>query len=61
MSDKYQSEEIDERVACQQILAEDHSVFSVQRLMLPEEVSGRISSAGLLRLYLEYVSSLPWG
>ena len=61
MSDKYQSEEIDERVACQQILAEDHSVFSVQRLMLPEAVSDSISSAGLLRFYLDYVARFTLG
>jgi hypothetical protein len=61
MSDKYQSEEIDERVACQQILEKDHSVFSVQRVMLPEEVSGRISSERLLRLYLEYVEQFTLG
>jgi len=61
MSDKNLPEAVDERVACQQILERDHSVFSVQRVMLPEEMSGTISSGGLLRLYLEYVERFTLG
>ena len=43
-----------ELVACQQILAADQSVFSVQRVLLPPE-AGVIGSGELLRLYLQHV------
>jgi hypothetical protein len=42
------------QVACQQILAADQSVFSVQRVLLPAAAGG-IDSAELLRLYLGHV------
>jgi len=61
MSDNNRHEAADERVACQQILENDHSVFSVQRLMLPDDGRGSISSAELLRFYLEYVERFTFG
>jgi hypothetical protein len=61
MSDNTEPAVADERIACQQILAEDHSVFSVQRLMLPAAESGSISSGELLRFYLDYVARFTLG
>jgi hypothetical protein len=61
MSDNYRAEAVEERVACQQILENDHSVFSVQRLLLPDEGCGTLSSAGMLRLYLAYVERFTLG
>jgi hypothetical protein len=52
---------VSERIACQQILAEDHSVYSVQRLVLPGDVGSSLTSADLLRLYFEYVERFTLG
>lgn len=44
-----------EIIACQQILEEDHSVFSIQWVVIPPENHHALSSAELLDLYLRYI------
>ncbi len=61
MNSAKRPEAVDEWIACQQILAEDHSIFSVQRLLLSAEVSGSITSAELLNLYLDFVERCTLG
>jgi hypothetical protein len=48
-------ETVKDRIAFQQILEEDHSVFSIQSVVIPLGTSGELTSAGLLRLYLDYI------
>lgn len=50
-----------EKLVCQQILVADQSVFSVQRLLLPEGCGQRITSAELLGYYLAYVERFTLG
>lgn len=61
MSNDTYPEADSERLACQQILAEDHSVFSLQRLLIPRDVCCAVSSGELLRFYLEYVKRFTLG
>lgn len=42
-------------IACQQILAEDHSVFSIQWVVLPATVPAQVTAATLLQDYLDYI------
>lgn len=42
-------------IACQQVLAEDHSVFSIQWVVIPGPASLQMTSDELLNLYLAYV------
>src|SRR6185369_11005637 len=42
------------RVACQQILEKDHSVFSIQWIILPPGSNHGLTSERLLQLYLDY-------
>jgi hypothetical protein len=49
------------RVACQQILEEDHSVFSIQWVILPPGNDHGLTSEKLLRLYLEYIERFTLG
>jgi len=49
------------RVACQQILEEDHSVFSIQWITLPPGRNIGLTSKRLLQLYLEYVRRFTMG
>ncbi|HZV81427.1 MAG TPA: hypothetical protein VFF53_04585 [Geobacteraceae bacterium] len=42
-------------IACQQVLAEDHSVFSVQWIVVPHTADLPMDSERLLELYLAYV------
>ena len=49
------------RVACQQILEEDHSVFSIQWIVLPPGSDHGLTSERLLRLYLDYVRRFTLG
>jgi hypothetical protein len=51
----------DDRIACQQILAANHSIFSIQQLLLPADPGLTISSPELLRLYLEYIERFTLG
>lgn len=44
-----------EIIACQQILEEDHSVFSIQWVVIPREYRYALSSAVLLDWYLSYI------
>ncbi len=54
--------EIDQdRVACQQVLEEDHSVFSIQWLVIPPGFHCELSSEGLLQLYHEYIEHCTLG
>jgi hypothetical protein len=54
--DKDQLPDIDrDKIACQQILAEDQSVYSIQWLVLPPETAVGLTTAGLLQLYLEFI------
>lgn len=44
-----------DKIACQQILAEDQSVYSIQWLVLPAAAAAGLTAAGLLQLYLEFI------
>jgi hypothetical protein len=44
-----------DKIACQQILAEDQSVYSIQWLVLPANAATGLTAAGLLQLYLEFI------
>jgi hypothetical protein len=50
-----------DRIAFQQILEEDHSVFSIQSVVIPLGKSSELTSAGLLRLYLDYIKQFTLG
>ena len=48
--------EIDaDKIACQQVLAADHSVFSIQWVVIPGVSPRTIPSASLLERYLRYI------
>lgn len=49
------------QIACQQILQEDNSVFSIQWIDLPPEIGSELSAEGLLAHYLEAVKTLTAG
>ena len=49
------------RVACQQILEEDHSIFSIQWIILPHGTDHGLTPEKLLRLYLDYVKRFTLG
>src|SRR6185369_9971673 len=49
------------RVACQQILEKDHSVFSIQWIVLPPGNEHGLTSERLLQLYLDYVRRFTLG
>lgn len=54
--------EIDaEQIACQQILEADHSVFSIQWIVIPGALPQSFSSATLLELYLNYIKRCTAG
>lgn len=54
--DKDQLPDIDsDKIACQQILAEDQSVYSIQWVVLPAEAASGLTAVRLLQLYLEYI------
>lgn len=44
-----------EIIVCQQVLEDDHSVFSIQWVVIPREFHYASSSAELLDLYLRYI------
>lgn len=48
-------------IACQQILAEDQSVFSIQWVVLPVTTPVEIDSQGLLTLYLDHIERFTLG
>lgn len=48
--------EIDaDKIACQQIIANDHSVFSIQWVFIPGISPGDLSSVNLCERYLQYI------
>jgi hypothetical protein len=49
------------RVACQQILEEDHSIFSIQWIILPPNSDYELTSERLLELYLDYIMRFTLG
>jgi hypothetical protein len=49
------------KVACQQILEEDHTVFSIQWIVLPPGSDHELTSERLLQLYLDYVRRFTLG
>ncbi|MCM0084530.1 hypothetical protein L4X63_23430 [Geomonas sp. Red32] len=54
--------EIDpDTIACQQILEADHSVFSIQWVVIPGGSSRPFSSANLLESYLRYIQRFTAG
>jgi hypothetical protein len=50
-----------DRIAFQQVLEEDHSVFSIQTVVIPLGKSSELTSAELLHLYLGYVKKCTLG
>ncbi|MBT0654590.1 hypothetical protein [Geomobilimonas luticola] len=44
-------------IACQQVLEKDHSVFSIQWVVLPEDHTRDVTPEELLHLYLAYIRS----
>lgn len=44
-----------DKIACQQILAEDQSVYSIQWVVLPAEAAAGLTAAVVLQLYLDYL------
>ncbi len=50
-----------DRIAFQQVLEEDHSVFSIQTVVIPLDKSRELTSAELLRLYLDYIRHCTLG
>ena len=42
-------------IACQQLLAEDRSVFSIQWVVIPGAAPLQLTSGGLLELYIEHI------
>lgn len=48
-------------IACQQVLAEDHSVFSIQWVVLPATVPAQVTAAALLQDYLDYIRRFTLG
>jgi len=49
------------RVACQQILEEDHSIFSIQWVILPPGSDHKLTSEKLLKHYLDYIVRFTLG
>ncbi len=45
-------------IACQQILAQDQSVFSIQWVIIPGKAAQKMTSNRLLEIYLQYVKLL---
>lgn len=48
-------------IACQQILTPDHSVFSIQWIVVPEASPQTFPSASLLQRYLRYIERCTLG
>lgn len=49
------------KIACQQILAEDHSVFSLQMVVIPAGDYPELASLSLLHLYLNFIHRVTLG
>jgi len=50
-----------DKIAFQQILEADHSVFSIQTVVIPTDRSGELTADMLLQLYLEYIERFTFG
>lgn len=50
-----------EKIACQQILETDHSVFSIQWIVIPDVSPRTVLSADLLQRYLQYIERCTFG
>src|SRR6185369_4188248 len=48
------------KIACQQVLAADARVFSVQWLVFPAELAGHLAPRYLLTRYLQHIRRLTW-
>jgi hypothetical protein len=48
------------KIACQQVLAADARVFSVQWLVFPAELAGHLAPRHLLTRYLQHIRRLTW-
>ncbi|NJD91813.1 MAG: hypothetical protein FIA91_09905 [Geobacter sp.] len=44
-----------DKIACQQILAEDQSVYSIQWVVIPTDAAAGLTAAAVLQLYLDYI------
>ena len=54
--------EIDkDRIAFQQVLEADHSVFSIQTVVIPTDKSSELSADMLLQLYFDYIERFTCG
>jgi len=53
--------ELELQIACQQVLVEDNSVFSIQWTDLPFELAKGMTSQRLLEAYLEAIRRMTWG
>lgn len=51
----------DDKIAFQQILVEDQSVFSIQTVVIPDSKAADLTSGQLLQLYLEYIERFTLG
>ncbi|QOX77715.1 hypothetical protein FY034_01765 [Trichlorobacter lovleyi] len=49
------------QIACQQVLQEDSSVFSIQWTDLPSELAGELTPSCLLERYLDAIRRMTWG
>jgi hypothetical protein len=49
------------RVACQQILEKDNSIFSIQWVILPLGIDYELTSGRVLQLYLDYIMHFTLG
>lgn len=50
-----------DKIACQQILEEDHSVFSIQTVVIPRSQTTELTADRLLQLYLVYIERFTLG
>jgi len=50
-----------DKIAFQQILEADHSVFSIQTVVIPTEKSGLLTADMLLQLYFDYIERFTCG
>jgi hypothetical protein len=50
-----------QQIACQQVLVEDNSVFSIQWTDLPLELCGTMTPESLLDRYLAAIRRMTWG
>lgn len=49
-----------QEIACQQVMNDDASIFSIQWTDLPQELAGSLSAENLLDRYLGYINACTW-